>query len=218
MPEHIPVLVVTGPVGVGKTTVATEISALLADAGIPHACGDMDGLRDAWPAPPDDRFNTALGLRNLAAIWRNFQAAGAQRLILADVVERLARYETIRTRMEQNAGSDKLRRLHAPRFASYATLLRGIEYERGYVSWCRWLIETIEAEHSSTMSAKRVRYRSGTDLPRIVRWLSAHTTIVPSHSWEGTNMERDVKSGYERTSERTSASSGLAFGGVAGDG
>ena len=87
MPEHIPVMVVTGPVGVGKTTIATEISALLAEAGIPHACVDMDGLRDAWPAPPDDRFNSALGLRNLAAIWRNFQAAGTQRLILADVVE-----------------------------------------------------------------------------------------------------------------------------------
>jgi len=86
--ERIPVLVITGPVGVGKTTIAGDISALLADAGIPHACVDVDALREAWPAPPDDRFNIELGLRNLAAIWRNFQAVDAERVILADVVER----------------------------------------------------------------------------------------------------------------------------------
>lgn len=88
MTERIPVLVVTGPVGVGKTTIAGDISALLADASIPHACVDVDALRDAWPAPPGDRFNTALGLKNLTAIWRNFRAAGAERAVLADVVER----------------------------------------------------------------------------------------------------------------------------------
>jgi DNA-binding PadR family transcriptional regulator len=65
--------------------------------------------------------------------------------------ERLARYEAIRARMEQNAGADELRQLHAPRFASYATLLRGIEYERGYVAWCRWLIETIEVDQAGGM-------------------------------------------------------------------
>jgi DNA-binding PadR family transcriptional regulator len=62
--------------------------------------------------------------------------------------ERLARYEAIRTTMEANATAGELRRLHAPRFTSYATLLRGIEYERGYMAWCQWLIETIEADDS----------------------------------------------------------------------
>ncbi len=62
--------------------------------------------------------------------------------------KRLARYEAIRTTMERNAGPEELRRLHSPRFASYATLLRGIEYERGYVAWCQWLIETIEVDDS----------------------------------------------------------------------
>lgn len=59
--------------------------------------------------------------------------------------ERLARYEEIRANMEGNAPAE-LRRLDSPRFASYATLLRGIEYERGYISWCHWLIESIEAD------------------------------------------------------------------------
>ena len=121
MPEHIPVMVVTGPVGVGKTTIATEISALLADVGILHACVDMDGLRDAWPAPPDDRFNSALGLRNLAAIWRNFHEAGAERLILADVVEQRSDLDSYR---EAVPGADVLLvRLRA----SVATLQGRIE-------------------------------------------------------------------------------------------
>jgi DNA-binding PadR family transcriptional regulator len=62
--------------------------------------------------------------------------------------ERLARYESIRATMERNAAAGELRQLRSPRFASYATLLRGIEYERGYVVWCQWLIETIEADDS----------------------------------------------------------------------
>lgn len=66
----------------------------------------------------------------------------------AQHVERLARYEEIRAQMERNAESDELRRLSSPRFAAYATLLRGIEYERGFLSWCRWLIEIIESDPS----------------------------------------------------------------------
>jgi DNA-binding PadR family transcriptional regulator len=61
--------------------------------------------------------------------------------------ERLARYEAMREKMEREA-PDKLQRLNSPRFASYATLLRGIEYERGYVTWCAWMIGVI-APHSS---------------------------------------------------------------------
>ena len=87
MATTLPVILITGPVGVGKTTVAFEVSALLEAAGVAHAVVDMDALRSCHPAPPGDRFNEALGLRNLAAIWPNFRAAGAGRVLLADVVE-----------------------------------------------------------------------------------------------------------------------------------
>ncbi|HWG84376.1 MAG TPA: hypothetical protein VNT60_02745 [Deinococcales bacterium] len=60
---------------------------MLAEAGVPHACLDIDTLRFAYPAPASDPFNLALGFRNLAAVWRNFQAAGALRLVCADVIE-----------------------------------------------------------------------------------------------------------------------------------
>lgn len=83
----VPVLVITGPVGVGKTTVAYEAGSLLEAAGVAHAGVDLDALSWCWPPPPDDRFNARLVLRNLAAVWANYAAAGAERLILAWVIE-----------------------------------------------------------------------------------------------------------------------------------
>jgi ribose 1,5-bisphosphokinase PhnN len=86
----VPVLVLTGPVGAGKTTVGAEVSDLLAEIGVAHAVIDVDCLRTCHPAPRDDPFHTALGLRNLAAVWANYRAAGAERLVLVDVVEERA--------------------------------------------------------------------------------------------------------------------------------
>jgi len=87
MANDIPVLLITGPIGVGKTTVAAEVSERLDEAGIAHAMVDIDSLRWCYPRPPHDHFRIGLAMRNLAAVWANFRAAGAMRLILADVVE-----------------------------------------------------------------------------------------------------------------------------------
>lgn len=83
----VPVMIVTGPVGVGKTTVAAAVSDLLDRAAVPHAMVDADHLRWCYPSPPADPFRGALGLQNLAAVWANYREAGADRLVLADVVE-----------------------------------------------------------------------------------------------------------------------------------
>ncbi len=84
---RVPVLMITGPVGVGKTTVAEEASALLSNAGVPHALVDLARIGVCWPAPPDDPWNERLAHRNLACMWQNFRAAGAQRLVLCRVLE-----------------------------------------------------------------------------------------------------------------------------------
>jgi adenylylsulfate kinase-like enzyme len=81
------VLVVTGPVGVGKSAVADELARLLEEMRLPCAVIDMDWLRYCYPRPEGDRFHTALGLQNLAAISANYRAAGANRLIVVDIVE-----------------------------------------------------------------------------------------------------------------------------------
>lgn len=92
----IPVLVVTGPCGVGKSSVASGIAELLCEQRMPHAVIDMDWTRDCFPSPADDPFHTALGYKNLAGMWQNYHTAGAQWLILVDVVEARADLDHVR--------------------------------------------------------------------------------------------------------------------------
>lgn len=44
MPTTVPLLIISGSMGAGKTTVLSEASDLLAQAGIPHAAIDLDWL------------------------------------------------------------------------------------------------------------------------------------------------------------------------------
>ena len=83
----VSVLLVSGPVGVGKTSVAAEMFDQLAGRGIPHAVIDLDGLGICWPFGEGDRFNERMTMRNLAAIWANYAEAGIGRAVIARVVE-----------------------------------------------------------------------------------------------------------------------------------
>ena len=88
-----PLLIISGSLGTGKTTVLNEASDLLTEEGIPHAAIDLDAL--AVMHPRRDPHGERLAFANLAAVWPNYAAAGAERLIVARVVERraeLARY------------------------------------------------------------------------------------------------------------------------------
>lgn len=87
MQVRVPVMIITGPVGAGKTTVASEVSELLEQAEIAHAFVDLDALRWCYPRRPGDRFSTRLAMKNLAAIWPNFREYGATSLVVADVIE-----------------------------------------------------------------------------------------------------------------------------------
>ncbi|WLQ45022.1 AAA family ATPase [Streptomyces laculatispora] len=80
-------LLINGTVGVGKTTAAEAVGDLLADAGVSHAVLDLDRLRQSWPAPPGDRFNFGMLLRNVRSVSGNYLDAGAKRLVLAGVIE-----------------------------------------------------------------------------------------------------------------------------------
>jgi hypothetical protein len=73
----VPVLLVTGPFGVGKTVVTGEAGRLLSEAGIPHAMADLAVIGACWPPPEDDRWNEELIHANLACMWENFRRAGA---------------------------------------------------------------------------------------------------------------------------------------------
>ena len=85
--DSIPVVILTGTVGVGKTSVAFEMSEILAARAVPHALVDLDALSHVFPRPPDDPYGQRVALENLAAVWRNNQQAGARQLILVRVIE-----------------------------------------------------------------------------------------------------------------------------------
>jgi DNA-binding PadR family transcriptional regulator len=57
--------------------------------------------------------------------------------------EQVTHYEKIRAWME-GEWREELKRTNSPEFASYATLRRGISYEREYAGWCRWMADSIE--------------------------------------------------------------------------
>ena len=85
--SKVPVLVITGPVGVGKTTTAAAVSWLLGEQGIRHAQVDLDEIGIVLPSLADDPWHELLTHRNLACMWANFQQVGAERLILSRVLE-----------------------------------------------------------------------------------------------------------------------------------
>ncbi len=85
MSMNVPVLIISGSMGSGKTTVLSEASDLLAEASVPHAAIDLDCLSIMYPQ--QGRYGEQLMFTNLAAVWPVYAAAGAERLLVACVVE-----------------------------------------------------------------------------------------------------------------------------------
>ena len=73
----IPLLVISGPVGTGKTTIGNEVSSSLERQGVAHTFIDMDTLAETYPRPPDARFGDRLALLNLCDVWANCAATGS---------------------------------------------------------------------------------------------------------------------------------------------
>jgi adenylylsulfate kinase len=94
--DVVPVLVLSGSVGSGKSTIGRCVARMLRDRDIPHALVDHEWLAYSWPTPADDRWNERVAARNLACIWSNFRSAGTERLIYCRVLEArsLLRYVT----------------------------------------------------------------------------------------------------------------------------
>jgi hypothetical protein len=80
------VLIVTGPCGVGKSTVAFECMEILEREGVPAAMVDGE-LAYFHPKPADDRFGYAVAEAGLRALWPVYAAQGHDRLLLSRVVE-----------------------------------------------------------------------------------------------------------------------------------
>jgi hypothetical protein len=87
MASPVPVLLLTGPVGAGKSTVAGEAARLLREEGVPHALVDLARIGQCWPLPEEDPWNERLIHQNLGCMWSNFRQAGIDRLLVCRVLE-----------------------------------------------------------------------------------------------------------------------------------
>jgi adenylylsulfate kinase-like enzyme len=88
-------LIITGTMGAGKTTVLGEASDLLALRNIAHAAIDLDALRLAYL--PSTAKNDGVMYRNLQSICRNYASIGVTRFLVARAIENRAELELCRS-------------------------------------------------------------------------------------------------------------------------
>ncbi|MEU6986280.1 AAA family ATPase [Streptomyces sp. NPDC046324] len=84
--EQAEVLLIGGRAGVGKTTVAWEVSAQLRAAAVPHAIIEGDFMGQVHPAPEGDPHREEITESNLSAVWANFAQRGYRRLVYTNTV------------------------------------------------------------------------------------------------------------------------------------
>lgn len=88
----VEILLITGPAGVGKSTLCWEMGAVLAQAGIAHVAIESDELDRVFPKPGAEELAPLVpGARdvsqlNLAALWGTYRALGHTRLIMSGVM------------------------------------------------------------------------------------------------------------------------------------
>ncbi len=91
----VPLLIISGPIGVGKTTVSEEISNILVEEEKPHTLLDLDVLAETYPRQLDDRYGSKIAIKNLSCVWKNCRDAGAKNLIIPRVIEKPGDLEEI---------------------------------------------------------------------------------------------------------------------------
>ena len=88
------VLIITGSMGAGKTSVLAEASDILALDHIAHAAIDLDALGLAHL--PSAAGNDGVMYRNLQSVCKNYASLGVTRLLLARAMEDRAELELCR--------------------------------------------------------------------------------------------------------------------------
>ena len=84
-------LIITGTMGAGKTTILGEASDILAMRGIAHAAIDLDMLGLAHL--PSGKCSDDVMYRNLGSVCENYASLGVSRLLIARAIEDRAELE-----------------------------------------------------------------------------------------------------------------------------
>lgn len=88
-------LIITGTMGAGKTTVLAEASDMLAQRQLVHAAIDLDAFGVAHL--PSAARNDDVMYRNLESVCKNYASVGVRRFILARAIEDSSELELCRS-------------------------------------------------------------------------------------------------------------------------
>jgi RecA/RadA recombinase len=80
------VALITGPAGAGKSTIGFRFYLMCLSAGLTAGYVDLAQIGFLRPAAGGDPGGHRLKARNLAAIWRNYRAAGATHLVATGLI------------------------------------------------------------------------------------------------------------------------------------
>jgi gluconate kinase len=94
--EIVRAVLLTGPVGAGKTAVAMELGELLAERRLSTAVIDLDWLGWFHPASSDGPSPDELIVENLASVWPRFREAGARYFVLARALTEREQVDALR--------------------------------------------------------------------------------------------------------------------------
>jgi hypothetical protein len=123
------ILLITGPTAVGKSTIGFALYLKYLSAGVTAGYIDLRQIGFVAPGRPGDRSQHQLKARNLAAMWRNYRAAGATHLVATGTIESEAVLNAYSEALP--AATITLCRLHAGR----AELTRRVMSRRDGGSW-----------------------------------------------------------------------------------
>jgi hypothetical protein len=169
----VPVLLVTGPIGVGKTAVLREADSLLIEAGVCHATVELEEIARCWPKAIE-RSRASFVHENLATLWSNFAAVGATRLLLSALVER--RSEVQRVSEAVPGAVVAVVRLHAPLAVLEQRIrLREPASPDGEIDGARWWSQHFEGVHPEDYlveSDRRPVREIAADMLRLADWLT----------------------------------------------
>lgn len=115
LPEPPPgeILWLSGPAAVGKSSIGWQVYQQVRRRGVTAAFVDLDQIGFHRPAPTADSGTHRLKAANLAAVWHEFQASGAECLIVVGPIERPEDVTVYTTALP--ASRITLCRLHASR-------------------------------------------------------------------------------------------------------
>jgi predicted kinase len=167
------VIVISGSMGSGKTTVLGEASDILRAASMPHATIDLDAIGTALLA---DDVSREITYRNLEAIYGNLMRVGLTRVLLAEAVESRHDLERLRAAMPRSnvivcrltAAIETIRdrlRVREPGMLQNQFLARAVELERA--------LEKADVEDFTIVNDQRPITDVALEVLRRTGWISA---------------------------------------------